>query len=51
MTVHMRPANKLKESLEPQFPRGANFKVIGYSKVVPKVILGPGTKTNEVLII
>lgn len=38
--------NQMK-SLEPQLTRGANFKVIGYSKVIS----GPGTEINELLII
>lgn len=45
---HPYKINKLNEGQEPQFSRGANF---GYSKVQPKVILGPGTEINEVLII
>lgn len=30
LTVHIRSANKLIERQEPQFSRGANFKMIGY---------------------
>ena len=48
MVIHIRSANKLNEGQGPQFSRAAKIR---YSKVEPKVILGPGIEINEVLII